>query len=180
MTEYAHNHPPRCCCFLNPPTTDDHICPLCPEHGELAQLGNDNSPRTIRIYACCNQLVGRPHTDYCPTGRGGMWATQATQPTTVTSTPPTQVRMPDGSTRPATRDDHLDLLGVPRCTCPPAQIVGSGGDTIDQSDDPACPRHGEPTPLATPTPAGVCPSCGTDYQRTPTDCATPERHDHPR
>jgi hypothetical protein len=28
------------------------------------------------------------------------------------------------------------------CTCPPAQIVGSGGDTIDQADDPNCPVHG--------------------------------------
>ena len=28
------------------------------------------------------------------------------------------------------------------CTCPPAQIVGSGGDVIDQDSDPDCPVHG--------------------------------------
>lgn len=46
----THNHPPRCCCAFArdvdayEPTTP---CPLCPEHGELAQLGNDNPPNAI-------------------------------------------------------------------------------------------------------------------------------------
>lgn len=81
MDEYAHNHPPHCCCgvreFARP--APGYECPLCPEHGELAQLGDDNPPNTIPAnvtprtdyeYSCCHQLVGRPHTDYCPTGRG--------------------------------------------------------------------------------------------------------------
>lgn len=31
------------------------------------------------------------------------------------------------------------------CTCPPAQIVGSGGDLIDQDSDPECPLHRSPS-----------------------------------
>jgi hypothetical protein len=112
----THNHPPRCCCAY--PEPDARVdCPLCPDHGELAQLANDNpannipavivhrhnaigggalceatdSPLTtgmgpsvncpacvelltfgsvgaqpIDVMPCCNQLAGRPHTDYCP------------------------------------------------------------------------------------------------------------------
>lgn len=79
MTEYAHNHPPRCCCISGWVDRPDTPCPLCPEHGELAQLSNDKppnaipanvTPRTDYEYTCCHQLIGRPHTDYCPTGRG--------------------------------------------------------------------------------------------------------------
>src|SRR5688500_5294495 len=76
MSEYAHNHPPRCCCAFArdvdayEPTTP---CALCPEHGELAQLGDIESPPITAVteYPCCHQLVGRPHTDYCRAGFAG-------------------------------------------------------------------------------------------------------------
>lgn len=32
----------------------------------------------------------------------------------------------------------------PPCSCPPAQIWGSGGDLIDQPEAPDCLAHGEP------------------------------------
>lgn len=40
MDEITHNHPPLCCCPDPRPRTGYRplICPLCPEHGELAQL----------------------------------------------------------------------------------------------------------------------------------------------
>lgn len=63
MTEYAHNHPPRCCCEIpdghtvadfrnNTPGPQDR-CPLCPEHGELAQLDNDKPPNAIPANVTC-------------------------------------------------------------------------------------------------------------------------------
>lgn len=39
MDEINHNHPPLCCCpDLRTDYRPSTICPLCPEHGELAQL----------------------------------------------------------------------------------------------------------------------------------------------
>lgn len=54
--EYAHNHPPRCCCVVE---ADDYVhpderCPLCPEHGELATLGE------------CPSCGGSGYTGECP------------------------------------------------------------------------------------------------------------------
>jgi hypothetical protein len=148
MTEIAHNHPPNCCCWVDD-TEEVRRCPLCPEHGELAQL-NDPRPGECPI---CHSQIGRQHTEYCRfIGRVSAMTAALPPPMTglhtQTSQPRTEIRVrqPDGTTRPATRDDTLDLIGIPPCTCPPAQIVGSGGDTIDQAEAPDCPRHGEPGP----------------------------------
>lgn len=76
----GHNHPARCCCSLSDdPIGVRPVCPVCVEHGELAQLGKHTIERVAELldvppgllvrtdleYACCHQLVGRPHTDYC-------------------------------------------------------------------------------------------------------------------
>lgn len=42
----------------------------------------------------------------------------------------------------------------PVCSCPPSQIVGSGGDVIDQDDAPDCPVHGD-APKPAPNPPGA-------------------------
>lgn len=96
VNEIQHRHAPRCCCFVDPPESADHTCPLCPNHGELAQLGNNatcgyygcplkpghesdhelsahtraQAATLTTEYPCCHQLEGRPHTDYCPTRCG--------------------------------------------------------------------------------------------------------------
>jgi len=65
MSEIAHNHPPRCCC----PDQIDHdagtyavaVCPLCTEHGELAQLA-EPQPGECPV---CHSEIGKQHTDYC-------------------------------------------------------------------------------------------------------------------
>jgi len=67
MSEIAHNHPPRCCCItsaeqpaaVNPGGTI--ACPLCPEHGELAQLA-EPQPGECPV---CHSEIGKQHTDYC-------------------------------------------------------------------------------------------------------------------
>ena len=66
-----HNHPPRCCCHYSAEaiTADDvTICPMCTEHGELAQLAKrtpEYPGQPEPQYPCCHQTIGRPHTDYC-------------------------------------------------------------------------------------------------------------------
>lgn len=99
-----HNHPPRCCCLRVAlhAHRNDPPCPSCPQHGELAQLADNECPS-------CHQLPGRGHTDYCPTRRCNcdpgpdghphrdycnlnQALTQTTQPATRTTTPPTQLR----------------------------------------------------------------------------------------
>lgn len=134
----GHNHPPRCCCIdpqtneMSDATKAAFGCPLCPDHGELAQLANTECPS-------CHQLPGRPPTDYCQmpawhaarhipiktADHPGDWtATLTTQPATTTSQPTTH-----------TRAHHCPTWEDPEgCRC-------------------------EPTPLATPTP-GACPQCG--------------------
>lgn len=83
---------------------------------------------------------------------------QTSQPATRTSQPDTYAREQGG--RAARGKDHQP---GPWC---------AGNCTVHMVDR-------EPTPLATPTP-GSCSSCGQDYDQTPVDCATPERHDNPR
>lgn len=59
----AHNHAPCCCC---PTLTElgvmtireQDACPLCVEHGELAQLAEPECPS-------CHTVAGHPHTEYC-------------------------------------------------------------------------------------------------------------------
>lgn len=213
MTEYAHNHPPRCCCESQPGGAMINTCPQCHEHGELAQLGNDNSPNSIPAnvtphtdyeYACCHQLVGRPHTDYCPrhpwndptktaaqieADHGptptGLTPEQAaahvaagmhTAPARVTQPPldswPTHTtQAPAHTSQPATHTRNSEVF---------AGWHHPTNGTTPHALTNCTPACNQPTPLAAPTPAGVCHSCGCDYQRTPVDCATPERHDHPR
>ena len=81
-----HNHPPRCCCIsINDEqfgTYRTDKCPMCIEHGELAQLAEwkpEYPGQPEPQYPCCHQTIGRPHTDYCrnldrctcdPTGSG--------------------------------------------------------------------------------------------------------------
>ena len=66
-----HNHPPRCCCHYSAEaiTADDvTVCPMCIEHGELAQLAKrtpEYPGQPEPQYPCCHQTIGRPHTDYC-------------------------------------------------------------------------------------------------------------------
>ena len=75
-----HNHPIRCCCETHP---DDMLeatgrpyesgsrtirCASCTEHGDLG--GQARCPD-------CEQLVGRPHIEYC------LWATMAPTETVV-------------------------------------------------------------------------------------------------
>lgn len=60
-----HNHQPRCCCssqcntILAGDKCEEHTCPACVEHGELART---ECPK-------CHQLAGRPHTEFCPADR---------------------------------------------------------------------------------------------------------------
>ena len=70
-----HNHPPRCCCIsINDEqfgTYRTDPCPMCIEHGELAQLAEwkpEYPGQPEPQYPCCHQTIGRPHTDYCRTG----------------------------------------------------------------------------------------------------------------
>lgn len=198
MTEYAHNHPPTCCCPVFKAGSNAYPidpCPLCTEHGELATLGKVNTEQAHtgeRIYSCCAQLIGRPHTDYCRRDRTTLAAGQ-------TSQSPTQHRDYTGTNADTfteldhtmRRGNHISAHLRSLCTpdmcgklpSGPEAVTYFGGWHYPQHRAPhavtACTPECGPTPLATPTP-GVCPSCGQDYQRTPTDCATPERHDHPR
>jgi hypothetical protein len=127
----AHNHPPRCCCIQlhDSQRLSTDLCPLCPEHGELAQLSNGECPN-------CHQLPGRPHTEFCQLG--------------------------------------APLSGI--------EVRNPGDRTTlapGQTSQPA--THTRTTPLATPTPAGACPSCHLDYDWPPTQaCTQPDTHDHPR
>lgn len=57
----GHNHPPRCCCDPDNPLRQLH-CPLCPEHGELAQLGDQECTSCHAHAPNAQQIV---HTDYC-------------------------------------------------------------------------------------------------------------------
>lgn len=97
----GHNHPARCCCSLpDDPIGVRPVCPVCVEHGELAQLGKltiervaellDVPPgllvRTDLEYACCHQLVGRPHTDYCQ--EAACAGTAPAPPNTADAPPP--------------------------------------------------------------------------------------------
>lgn len=193
MTEYAHNHPPRCCCHSWPiaDETDRYIvCELCPEHGELAQLSNDNSPKTIqahtgeRIYACCAQLVGRPHTDYCPAGRGitpemqelgeRMIADEIANTAAdrgahfgMTHVPETHTL--DGDTHPV-HQCHPDRCGMwaTQTTQPASQTSTPTTQTRGYPKCATCPGafgcppgQCEPTPHATPTPGqAIHPNCG--------------------
>lgn len=142
MTEYAHNHPPRCCCEIANDETAVRgrlvDCPLCPEHGELAQLSNTNppndipanvTPRTDYEYACCHQLVGRPHTDYCPSRHGQQQspaevqriaqANLAANPLGMRHQPQTHTL--DGDTHPV-HECHPDRCGMwATTTQPPSQ-----------------------------------------------------------
>jgi hypothetical protein len=63
MSEIAHNHPPRCCCERYSYGTTQALrnCPLCTEHGELAQLAQPQ-PGECPL---CHSEIGKQHTDYC-------------------------------------------------------------------------------------------------------------------
>ena len=95
----AHNHPPRCCCGYSDccgwtdPSPHIGTCPLCPEHGELAQLAGEPQPGECPI---CHQPIGREHTDYCRlTGPvSALPILDLDSFTSRTSTPPTQARTP--------------------------------------------------------------------------------------
>ena len=63
MDTTKHNHPPRCCCPPGPiqplgePPEGPDECPLCPEHGELAQLGR------IDVHELSANLDPNPFTE---------------------------------------------------------------------------------------------------------------------
>lgn len=136
MTEYAHNHPPRCCCISGWVDKPDTPCPLCPEHGELAQLGNTCVVESARIHSTdqhgnahltfgegltldpyterpecsnCHQPQGRPHTEYCGTG-GIVGAEPIPNPLGMTYDPQTHTT-PDGDTHPV-HQCHPDRCGM--------------------------------------------------------------------
>jgi hypothetical protein len=183
MTEYAHNHPPRCCCIQlhDSQRLSTDLCPLCPEHGELAQLSNSESRCICRPhlipgttdqdcpvhrteYPCCHQLAGRPHTDYCP----------RLQACTLNGCPYTRPHYHQGDDEIVFTGGHTlnEETGIMR---PPTSTT----QATAQTSQPA--THTRTTPLDTPTPAGACPSCHLDYDWPPTQaCTQPDTHDHPR
>lgn len=195
MDEYAHNHPPRCCCALPDDPVGVHTrCELCPEHGELAQLGNSNPANAIPAgvviadlaYSCCHQLVGRPHTEYCPTlraeaeademARAGLDLGMTRQPTT-------------GTRGTATDRLHIGAALTPgaiiptheRHQCHPDHCGMWATTTTQPPTQTSTPStQARSTPLAGPTP-GTCPSCGLNPDNTPAlNCQRADWHDHPR
>ena len=127
----------------------------------------------------CHTHAGHPHTEYCRRTaelehRGEILGI----PVIVDPSLPDDAIRIGQTSQPATRTSQPDTY---------AREQG-GRAARGKSHDPGpwCKRQGctehpdrEPTPLATPTP-GSCSSCGQDYDQTPVDCATPERHDNPR
>jgi hypothetical protein len=183
MTEIAHNHPPRCCCQFEyrQGALVEAPCPLCPEHGELAQLAQPQ-PGECPI---CHSEIGKQHTDYCrftgivtalPILDLDQFRTQTSTPTTharteLTTTPPAGV--PTGQwlhyTGNPDRIEHRAIGGQ-----------WHNSQSCEMNICGATPADAEPTPTATPTPE-ACTSCTRDYDQTPgPNCHTPTAHDHPR
>lgn len=169
----GHNHPPRCCCFWPPqaqPPSDSSTCRQCPQHGELAQLGNTECPS-------CHQTNGRPPTDYCQSPN---WHT-ATHPTprqpACTATHPTAghncIRPHDHSGNHWT----MDHRAWPEPSIPVVRLDGiTESAVVDHWVDdgcrcpsrlnhaPGCPTQAHPYVQATdeedvPLP-NVCQRCG--------------------
>lgn len=130
-----HNHPPRCCCSsLDIGTMRERLdhCPLCPAHGELAQLGNGECPS-------CHQLPGRPPTEYCQTPRahirsGNDFAVPVVRADGITE-PPVDDWIDNGCRCP-TANHH------PRCpTQPHTYIQATDDDQVPLPD--CCERCGQ-------------------------------------
>ena len=98
-----------------PRKPDDWTCPVCPEHGDLAQLAGEPQPGECPI---CHQPIGREHTDYCRlTGPvSALPILDLDSFTSRTSTPPTQAR---GYTLDAQGRTHAAFeCHDPECTYP--------------------------------------------------------------
>lgn len=213
-----HNHPPRCCCEIpdghaiadlrdGTPGPNDR-CPLCPEHGDLAQLDESDTTTVIRFDGVtdeipgecpiCHSLIGKQHTDYCrftgvvsmsarlPQSIAAHFVTHVIQPATTTSQPDTHTRSLHVDPNPHRRAECSPLL----CGLEPPRrsqhIPVHWTDEwtthpiTDCSPDLCGEPTYEPTPPQTPTPRHCI--CGNDYNDTPAPgcCPVPQRHDHPR
>jgi hypothetical protein len=167
-----HNHPPRCCCVAGWIDEPDDPCRLCPEHGELAQLGNPQ-PGECPL---CHSEIGKQHTDYCRFD--GVVSTLpvkvADHPTdwtaTVVSLDPLEgTDMTHSQTsQPATRTSQPTTFARDWCSA-------VGGRHLDGCTPDHCAS--EPTPTAEDTPGSNCPSCLQPRNTTPgPGCGTPTRH----